>query len=393
MTPRPQRRHYAKVGAVLVVIVTLAIAYRLGVFTRVADPKTVARTLVEMGPWGYLAFVAAYAVLQPFGVPGTVFVVAAPLIWPWQTAFVLSMTGTMSASVIGFSFARFVAKDWISTRIPARLRKYDEALERNAFQTVVLLRLIFWMPQPLHAFFGVSKVRFWTHFWGSLVGYFPPLLLVSYLGAEMFDAAAARVADSRRPARRFPAGHRIDASLRAPSRSSSLQHMEQLMAYDLEGRVILVTGATDGIGKAAAMNFAKRGATLTVVGRNPAKTAQVLAELKAVSGNENLDLLVCDLSRMTDVRRAAEQFKSKHERLDVLVNNAGASKPCAKTPEQGADSLVWLATSKEAASLKGQYVSNRRPVSPSKRANDAKLATDLWTLSERLCAEVAARAA
>lgn len=43
------------------------------------------------------------------------------------------------------------------------------------------------MPQALHAFLGVSKVRFWTHFWGSLVGYIPPLLLVSYLGSEMFD--------------------------------------------------------------------------------------------------------------------------------------------------------------------------------------------------------------
>lgn len=52
-----------------------------------------------------------------------------------------------------------------------------------------MLRLILWMPQALHFFLGVSKVRFWTHFWGSLIGYVPPLLLVSYLGAEMFDAS------------------------------------------------------------------------------------------------------------------------------------------------------------------------------------------------------------
>ncbi|WP_233165940.1 TVP38/TMEM64 family protein [Archangium sp. Cb G35] len=142
-----------------------------------------------MGAWGYLAFALAYTVLQPFGVPGTIFIVAAPLLWPWQTAFALSMIGTMSASVVGFSFARFVAKDWVSARIPARLRKYDTSLERTAFRTVVVLRLILWMPQALHSFFGVSKVGFWTHFWGSLVGYVPPLLLVSYLGAEMFDAS------------------------------------------------------------------------------------------------------------------------------------------------------------------------------------------------------------
>jgi uncharacterized membrane protein YdjX (TVP38/TMEM64 family) len=189
MSQTPRRARYTKLAVVVLVIAVLAIAYSLGVFEQVAHPKALARTLVELGPWGYVAFIVAYTVLQPFGVPGTVFIIAAPLIWPWQTAFVLSMIGTMSASVVGFSFARFVARDWVSARIPARLRKYEDALERRAFQTVVLLRLIFWMPQPLHFFFGVSKVGFWTHFWGSLLGYVPPLLLVSYLGGEMFDAS------------------------------------------------------------------------------------------------------------------------------------------------------------------------------------------------------------
>jgi len=178
-----------KLLAIALVLVMLAAAWHFGVFASLSEPRALAHALVEMGAWGYLAFVVAYTVLQPFGVPGTIFIVAAPLIWPWKTAFALSMAGTMSASVVGFSFARFVARDWISARIPARFRKYDEALERNAFQTVVVLRLIFWMPQVLHSFFGVSKVGFWTHFWGSLVGYVPPLLLVSYLGASMFDAS------------------------------------------------------------------------------------------------------------------------------------------------------------------------------------------------------------
>jgi hypothetical protein len=63
------------------------------------------------------------------------------------------------------------------------------------------------------------------------------------------------------------------------------------------------------------------------------------------------------------------------------------AKPFAKTPEQGADSLIWLATSPDAAALRGEYVSNRRPKTPSKQAMDAKLAGDLWSLSEKLCAE------
>jgi NAD(P)-dependent dehydrogenase (short-subunit alcohol dehydrogenase family) len=267
------------------------------------------------------------------------------------------------------------------------------------------------------------------------------------------------------------------------------------------------------------VDFAKRGASLTIVGRNKEKTEKVLAELTAASGNKSLALLLCDLTRMADVRRAAEAFKANHDRVDVLVNNAGATfkspvmgpdgfeltfslnhlayfqlttslldlirktpgarvvstsssmqargrlnlektptslegsgpgayatsklanilftkelqrrlsgttatancfepgmvrtqfggfgsdqgfllnlvyalaKPFSSTPEQGADSLIWLATSPEAASLEGEYVSKRRPVTPQKQALDPKLAADLWTLSERLCAEVAARTA
>lgn len=184
--PSPRRM---KIGVVGLVLTMLAAAWHFDVLARVSEPRELAHALVAMGAWGYLAFIVAYTLLQPFGVPGTIFIVAAPLIWPWSTAFALSMIGTMSASVVGFSFARFVARDWISARIPARLRRHDDALERNALATVALLRLIFWMPQALHSFFGVSKVGFWTHLWGSLIGYAPPLLLVSYLGASMFDAS------------------------------------------------------------------------------------------------------------------------------------------------------------------------------------------------------------
>jgi len=288
---------------------------------------------------------------------------------------------------------------------------------------------------------------------------------------------------------------------------------------DLQQKVILVTGATDGIGKAAARNFASRGASLTIVGRNREKTEQVLAELQTSSGNRNLEMIICDLSRNAEVRRAAEEFKSRHDRIDVLVNNAGAvfkspvlgpdaieqtfalnhlagfqlttslmdlirKTPDARvistssamhargkldlqktpaslegsgtlayatsklanilftkelqrrldgttamancfepgnvktqfgaygntdlgvvnnliyklgalfaiTPEEGADSLIWLATSPEAASLRGQYISKRRPVTPSnKQALDVKLAEELWVLSEKLCEEISAR--
>lgn len=181
----------AKIAAVVLVAAGLLVAQRMGLFDLFAEPARVKRALVDLGPWGYLAFVAAYAALQPFGVPGTVFILVAPLIWPWPVAFGLSMAGTMAASVVGFSFARFVARDWVAKRIPARFHAYDEALEKRGFATVATLRFIFWMPPMLHAFFGVSRVRFWTHFWGSAVGYVVPLFLTAYFGEKLFEAMRA----------------------------------------------------------------------------------------------------------------------------------------------------------------------------------------------------------
>lgn len=175
----------------LVALAILLCAHQLGIFQQFADPAGVKQALVELGPWGYVAFIAAYATLQPFGFPGTVFIFAAPLIWSWPVAFGLSMAGTMAASVVGFLFARFLARDWVSARIPERFRRYDEALGRRAFATVFLLRLVFWMPPPLHAFFGVSQVRFATHFWGSLAGYVLPLLLISFFGERLFEVLRA----------------------------------------------------------------------------------------------------------------------------------------------------------------------------------------------------------
>tara|TARA_Y100000782_G_scaffold80667_1_gene87141 strand:+ start:56 stop:901 length:846 start_codon:yes stop_codon:yes gene_type:complete len=92
---------------------------------------------------------------------------------------------------------------------------------------------------------------------------------------------------------------------------------------DMNGKICLVTGATDGIGKVSARVLAEMGAKVIIVGRNPEKSAAVLTELKSSSGNENIDLLMADLAVMQEVRDLAEQVTNSYDRLDVLLNNAG----------------------------------------------------------------------
>jgi NAD(P)-dependent dehydrogenase (short-subunit alcohol dehydrogenase family) len=92
----------------------------------------------------------------------------------------------------------------------------------------------------------------------------------------------------------------------------------------IQGKICLITGGTNGIGKVTAQALAQMGATVVIVGRNAEKTAQVVEEIRAASGNKNVDFLLADLSSQQEVRRLAAEFKSKYSRLHVLLNNAGA---------------------------------------------------------------------
>jgi NAD(P)-dependent dehydrogenase (short-subunit alcohol dehydrogenase family) len=284
------------------------------------------------------------------------------------------------------------------------------------------------------------------------------------------------------------------------------------VSKELHGKNILVTGATEGIGKAAALEMARRGARLTIVGRNREKTARVLEAVRA-AGAADADSILGDLSVLADIRAVARAYRERADRLDVLVNNAGAvftsyattpdgfertfalnhlgyflltrelrpllaasqgarvvstsslahrmgrieldeiarrerrkdagfrpygdSKLAnilftrelsrrlapqggvancfhpgyvatgfalnngdllskvqalvgplvARTPEKGAETLVWLAASEAGGRASGEYFSDKKVSSTSKAARDDGLAAALWALSERLCGE------
>jgi len=90
------------------------------------------------------------------------------------------------------------------------------------------------------------------------------------------------------------------------------------------GKVCMITGATSGIGKEAAFQLARRGATLVLVGRNQWKCEKTVQEIKEQTGNSSVEYLLADLSYQAHIRDLAQQFKSRHQRLHVLLNNAGA---------------------------------------------------------------------
>ena len=92
----------------------------------------------------------------------------------------------------------------------------------------------------------------------------------------------------------------------------------------MKDKICLITGATSGIGKAAAVQLAELGATVVLVGRNSEKTSAAVENVKEQTGNQEVYFLIADLSSQQAIRQLADDFKAHHQRLDVLVNNAGA---------------------------------------------------------------------
>ncbi|MAZ60046.1 MAG: short-chain dehydrogenase [Chloroflexi bacterium] len=86
----------------------------------------------------------------------------------------------------------------------------------------------------------------------------------------------------------------------------------------------MITGSTSGIGKETAIDLAKRGAVVILVGRNPQKTTDTANYIKAETGNENIYSYLCDLSSQSSIHKLVKETKNKFHQLHVLINNAGA---------------------------------------------------------------------
>lgn len=91
----------------------------------------------------------------------------------------------------------------------------------------------------------------------------------------------------------------------------------------MHDKTILITGGTGGIGKQTALALAKMGAQVIVTGRSRDSAEAAIHELKDLSGNPQVDMLLADLATHAGVRSLAEQFQQKYPKLDVLINNAG----------------------------------------------------------------------
>ncbi|WP_188132573.1 SDR family NAD(P)-dependent oxidoreductase [Streptomyces boluensis] len=103
----------------------------------------------------------------------------------------------------------------------------------------------------------------------------------------------------------------------------------------MEGKTVLVTGSTGGIGKETARRLAGLGAGVILVGRDKTRADAAVGDIRHSSGNENVTAITADMSRLRDVHRLAQEASTRTGGVDVLINNAGATRSHRELTEDG----------------------------------------------------------
>lgn len=120
-----------------------------------------------------------------------------------------------------------------------------------------------------------------------------------------------------------------------------MEQINEQSKWSVEGKYVVITGATSGIGLAAARELAVRGANLGIVARNRVKAEETAAQLKALSGGRRaVDVFVADMTSQRSVRAAASAILAACPRIDVLINNAGALFDSRQVTEDGLE-MTW----------------------------------------------------
>lgn len=142
-------------------------------FTPVKDflnSETLGRLMDRAGMWAPFFYVLLYAVGVCLFLPGTLLTGLGAAIFGPYWGFVYVWTGAMLGASAAFIIGRTLGRDFAASLIGDRLKKYDEAIGRNGFATVLYLRLVYFPFTPMNFGMGLTKVRFWDYFFGTGLG-------------------------------------------------------------------------------------------------------------------------------------------------------------------------------------------------------------------------------
>ena len=167
----PNRRKAVLKAAILVAFIAAAIAgVRFSSLKDYLSVEGLGQFLAVVGLWAPLVFIAIYAVGVCLFVPGSILTGIGAVIFGAYWGFVYVWIGAMIGASVAFLIGRTLGREFAASLVGDRLRKFDDAIERNGFAAVLYLRLIYFPFTPMNFGMGLTKVNFRDYFLGTGLG-------------------------------------------------------------------------------------------------------------------------------------------------------------------------------------------------------------------------------
>jgi uncharacterized membrane protein YdjX (TVP38/TMEM64 family) len=178
-------------GIFLLVFIAAAVAaVRFTPVKSYLTPDGLGRFLETAGAWGPVLFILAYAAGVCLFIPGTLLTTLGGAIFGAYRGFAYVWTGAMLGASAAFWIGRTLGRDLAASLIGDRLKKYDEAIERNGFATVLYLRLVYFPFTPMNFGMGLTRVRFWDYFFGTALGIVVGVFIFTFFVGTVRDVWA-----------------------------------------------------------------------------------------------------------------------------------------------------------------------------------------------------------
>lgn len=164
---KPKARGMKKALLLAAFIILAIYVVRYTPVSRLLNREVLSDLLESAGLWAPLIFVSIYAAGICLFVPGTLLTALGAAIFGSYWGFLYVWVGAMAGASAAFWIGRTLGRDFAASLIGDRLKKYDEAIERNGFAAVLYLRLIYFPFTAMNFGMGLTKVRFWDYFFGT----------------------------------------------------------------------------------------------------------------------------------------------------------------------------------------------------------------------------------
>jgi len=180
-----------KAGALVLFIIAAIYIIRFTPIKNYLTPEAMGRFLDDAGYWGPVIYMMIYAVGACLFIPGTLLTGLGAAIFGAYWGFLYVWVGAMMGAGAAFFIGRTLGREFAASLIGDRLKKYDDAIERNGFATVLYLRLVYFPFTPMNFGMGLTKVHFWDYIFGTGLGIIVGTFIFTFFIGTLKDVWAS----------------------------------------------------------------------------------------------------------------------------------------------------------------------------------------------------------